>query len=144
LLEGTGGDPALWRIPQDNRRLVEAGAATSSWRALVGEMGGPWQAHFNKVAGKRSAQAGAALPVQLRWDEDWGHSGWSELGDDVRTRLGLDGIDLELPCPWDTPLGCRIRRITAPAWMLRGPIGEPVVADEGSELRYGRLGLRAE
>lgn len=153
LLEGADRGPVVWRIPQDNRRLVEAGTASDAWQALADELGGPWQAHLDEVAGKRSAQAGAAQIVKLRWDEDWEQGGWSDLGDDVRTRLGLDSVDLDLPQPWTTPLGSTIGRISAPAWMLRGPVGEPVVQDEGTELRlavantvlrYGRLGLRDE
>ncbi len=146
--------PAVWQIPLDNRRLVEAGASTAALQALAAEQGGPWQTHFDTVIAQRSAKAGAALPVQVRWDEAWdAHGGWSDLGEDVRTRLGLDGVDLELPQPWLTPLGSRIDRITAPAWMLRAPVDEVLVEDLGDELRlsvagtvlrYGRLGLSAE
>lgn len=147
-------DPAVWQIPRDNRRLVEAGASAAALRALAEELGGPWPVHVNTVVARRSAQAGAVLPVQVRWGEDWdSRGGWSDLGEEVRTRLGLDGVDVELPEPWTTPLGCAINRIAVPAWMLRGPWDEVLAEDLGDELRltvagtvlrYGRLGLRAE
>lgn len=149
LLEARSGE---WRIPHDNRELVEAGAGTAALQALAETLGGEWPAHAAAMAGQRSARAAAALPVRLQWDQAWSRAGWSELGEEVRTRLGLDGVDIELPQPWRTPLGGTIRRLTVPAWMLRGsgPFELTGCDDLGDRLRlsvgdvdlvYGRLGL---
>jgi CRISPR-associated endonuclease/helicase Cas3 len=152
LLEAMGGAP--FTLPADNRRLVEAGASTQALSALADRLGGPWIEHFQSIFAKASAQSGQALPLQVNWHKRWGEDGWSELGDDVRTRLGLDGMELVLRQPWTTPFGACIEALTVPAWMLGKTQELPVVQaqDEcdaelaievnGVSLRYGRLGLR--
>lgn len=151
---------ATWQIPRDNRRLVEAGASVQAWSDIADRLGGGWPQHFASVTGRQAAQAGQALPRLVQWNVGWRDGDWSDLGDDVRTRLGLDSVDVDLSTAWDTPLGARIERVSVPAWMLRGGDDAAVLAaqkdivdNEGcraleltvgeTRLRYDRLGLRA-
>ena len=145
-------------IPDHNRALVEAGVDAGRLQALAETMGGDWPKEFEQVIGKYSAKRAQASQVQVRWDRDWNDEPWSALNDEVRTRLGLDGIDIELLQPWTSPLGKRLTTFSVPPWLLSGIAGAteaPLITaqhDEGDTLRlevgghvlrYDRLGLRA-
>ncbi len=141
-------------IPDDNRALVEAGADPAKLQALADELGGDWPAFCNQIFGRHSAQAAQAWPVLVRWDRDWNDSQWSDLGDEVRTRLGLDGVDLDLLQPWTSPLGQQLTRLSVPRWMLPALNASSVIEQQDAEagvlhlqvagrsLCYDRLGLR--
>lgn len=143
-----------WLIPDHNRELVEAGADSTRLMGLADELAGDWPAFALQIFGKRSAQAGQAAPLLVRWDADWNDGHWSDLGDEVRTRLGLDGLDLDLPEPWISPLQQSLTRLSVPRWMLLGSAGLPQIEHQeadsqgltltvaGRQLRYDRLGLR--
>ena len=156
LLEDTATYPA-WLIPDHNRVLVEAGADSQRLLALADQMGGGWPAFGQQLLGKRAAEAGQAAPVLVRWSDDWNDAHWSDLGDQVRTRLGLDGIDIDLLQPWTSPFGQPLASLTVPRWMLPALAGAklpPSVEQQqvdgqaltlqvaGRSLRYDRLGLR--
>lgn len=157
LLEDTTTYP-VWSIPDHNRVLVEAGADSQRLMALADQMGGGWPKFGQDLLGKRAAEAGQASPVLVRWSDDWNDAHWSDLGDQVRTRLGLDGIDLDLLQPWTSPFGQPLIRLTVPSWMLpalagakRPPLVEQQQGDDRAltlqvadrSLHYDRLGLRA-
>ena len=154
VLEDTATYPELV-IPDHNRALVEAGVDASRLHALAESMGGDWPGAFVQVIGKYSAQAAQAGQVRVRWDRDWNEDSWSDLDDEVRTRLGLDAIDIELLQPWISPLGDRLTTLSVPQWMLLGVTETPLVTSQhdeghalrlevaGRSLRYDRLGLRA-
>ena len=142
-------------IPDQNRALVEAGVDAGRLQALAESMGGDWPADFNRVYGKDCAEAAKASYVRVRWDRDWNEDSWSDLDEVVRTRLGLDAIDIELLQPWISPLGNSLTKLSVPQWLLPGVTEAPLVTaqhDEGHALRlevagrslcYDRLGLRA-
>jgi hypothetical protein len=133
---------------------VEAGADTDQLDALAQTLSGLWPEHLQAVLGKCGAQAGQATYSLVRWDKPWAQAAWSDLGETARTRLGLNGVDVSLLQPWQTPLGCVIQGLSLPAWMLPSACeAGPVQAQEGSagELKfcvtgrwfcYDRLGLR--
>ena len=153
-LEDTVSYPALV-IPDHNRALVEAGADPDRLIALAEALGGGWPEFAIKLLGRQNAQGAQAWPVLVRWDRDWNDGQWSDLGDEVRTRLGLDGVDIDLLQPWTSPLGSLLQRLTVPRWMLPTLTGLPVVEQQagdaqalqlnvaGRRLHYDRLGLRA-
>lgn len=145
-------------IPTHNRDLVERTCGRAALAALAAQLGGAWQDHANLLYGKQGAQRTAAHLVCTDWAKPWREAVTDELSAPAKTRLGLDGIDLELPAPMDTPFGHRIDKLTVPAWMLPpGPQGEtpalPVVEQlrvidggfsfsvRGQPLRYDRHGL---
>lgn len=125
-LEDTATFPAL-EIPLHNRALVERSCSRGSLTLLADQLGGLWKSHLCDLEGKASAQSGQAVFSSFDWLKEWHEAAPGELSVDARTRLGLDGIDLELIEPWEaSPFGQRIDRLTAPAWML--PSGQ----DEGA------------
>ena len=154
VLEDTATYPELV-IPDHNRALVEAGVDAGRLHALAESMGGEWPGVFIEVIGKYSAQAAQASHVRVRWDRDWNEDSWSDLDDEVRTRLGLDAIDIELLQPWISPLGNSLTKLSVPQWLLPGVTETPLVTVQhaesdalrlevaGCSLRYDRLGLRA-
>lgn len=145
-------------IPSHNRDLVERSCGRAALASLAEKLGPEWQAHASALHGKHSAQRMAADFACIDWLKPWREAVPGELSTEARTRLGLDGIDLDLPTPQESPLGHRIERLTLPAWMLSGPQPEeggvpPVVTDlhaiaggflfsiRGERFRYDRYGL---
>ena len=117
-LEDTTTFPAL-EIPLHNRALVERSCSRAALSLLAERSGEAWKEHWKLLEGKVHAQGGQAELNSFDWLKEWREAMPGELNADVRTRLGLDGVELELPQPWDaSPFGQRIERLTAPAWML--------------------------
>jgi CRISPR-associated endonuclease/helicase Cas3 len=149
-------------IPTHNRELIERSCGRAALAALADDLGPEWQAHATALYGKHSAQRMAADYACIDWLQPWCKAVPGELSTEARTRLGLDGIDLELPVPQISPFGHRIERLTLPAWMLKQPpVGEdaspPVVENLralggggftfsvlGDRFRYDRHGLALE
>lgn len=145
-------------IPTHNRALVESTCGRPALQVLADLLGGPWPAHATDLQGKEYAQRSTAHFVCTDWQKPWKHAAVDELRPDARTRLGLDGIELELPVRARTPFGNSIHTLSVPAWMLpRAPKEEgqdkPVVEDlqgdaggfsfsvQRQPFRYDRHGL---
>jgi CRISPR-associated endonuclease/helicase Cas3 len=145
-------------IPTDNRALVEQTCGQQALAQLAEELAGPWPTHLQDMGGKASAQGSAALFHCVHWHAPWREAVPGELSTDARTRLGLDGIDLDLPPGTVSPFGHPLERLTLPVWMLRTPPDEgskqlPVVEDlkrddqglhfkvRGQDFDYTRWGL---
>lgn len=161
LLRDEVAFPAL-DIPTHNRELVERSCGRAILAAQAQALGPDWMAHAAALYGVQSAQRSAADFACIDWLKPWREAVPGELSIEARTRLGLDGIDLDLPVPQITAFGHRIERLTVPAWMLkRPPAGEgespPVVEDlqmlggqgftfsvRGEHFRYDRQGLAQE
>jgi len=147
-------------IPEDNRMLVEQACGALHLQALVETLGEPWKAHRTTLQGKAGAQRGQALYASIDWQKPWRDAVPGELSAEAKTRLGLDGIQVDLPKPQRTALGHEIKQLTIPVWMLPprsdGARTEPPpVQDlrqvgqslhfsvEGRAFVYDRLGLAA-
>jgi CRISPR-associated endonuclease/helicase Cas3 len=145
-------------IPRHNRELVESSCGRTALQALAEALGGPWPGHSRLLYGKQYAQRSAAGFVCIDWLEPWRAAVAGELTLEAKTRLGLDGIDMELPVRQTSPFGNPIDRLTVPAWMLPPlPAGDvapvPPVEDlrassggfgfsvRGQPFRYDRHGL---
>lgn len=117
-LEDSAAFPTL-QIPRHNRALVERSCSDGALSSLAANLGQAWQEHWKVLKGHASAQGSQALYSSFDWLKEWHKAAPGELGAEARTRLGLDGVDLELPQPWEaSPFGQRIDRLTVPAWML--------------------------
>lgn len=129
-------------IPRHNRALVERTCGAAALARLAEDLGGPWNDHLAEATGRAAAQGQHAQTVTVDWERPWREAEPGEMSMDVRTRLGLDGIDLELSTPWDSsPFGHRIERLTLPAWMLpSNGVLDAVPTAEAVE--YGRAELR--
>ena len=109
---------SLLDIPRDNRMLVEQACGAASLGALADTLGAAWQAHRNHLLGHASAQSSHALFHTTDWLKPWHEAVAGELDTEARTRLGLDGIDVELPALPRSVFGHELQRLTIPAWML--------------------------
>jgi CRISPR-associated endonuclease/helicase Cas3 len=145
-------------IPTHNRELVERTCGRAALQALAQELGGPWLSHSEELYGKGIAQGLMAQYACTDWQEPWHDAVANELDPEAKTRLGLDGIELELPPSQRSPFGHLIDKLTVPAWMLRGQPADvsaalPLVEDlhvfeggfcfsvRGQPFRYDRHGL---
>jgi CRISPR-associated endonuclease/helicase Cas3 len=145
-------------IPTNNRELVERACGRAALRALAEELGTVWKSHAEELYGKGVAQRMLADSACTDWQEPWRAAAANELNPEAKTRLGLDGIELDLPAGLSYPFGHSIDKLTLPAWMLpRWPESDapslPAVEDlqifdggfrfavRGQPFRYDRHGL---
>jgi CRISPR-associated endonuclease/helicase Cas3 len=130
-------------IPTHNRELVERTCSRRALGALAEELGGPWQDHANDLYGKSSAQRSAAHLACTDWQAPWHAAVANELNPEAKTRLGLDGIELELPAGLASLFKHLIDRLTVPAWMLPSwPAGEKPAVPAVEELQSLEGGLK--
>lgn len=108
----------LLDIPTDNRALVERCCGQPALEQLARNLGGPWLDHRQTLLGQASAQGSAALYQCVDWARPWREAVPGDLSTEAKTRLGLDGIDLELPPGTRSAFGHALERISVPAWML--------------------------
>jgi CRISPR-associated endonuclease/helicase Cas3 len=130
-------------IPQDNRALVERACAKASLQALAEALGGSWLAHRQALQGLGSAQASAALYQCIDWLQPWREAVPGELSPEAKTRLGLDGVQLQLPDNPTSPFGHALTELTLPVWMLPPvPGGDRAELPEVENLRAEHQRLR--
>lgn len=140
-------------IPADNRRLVEQATHEEALDALAKTLGGRWSAHRHGREGTLAAHEGEAAHACLRWTGEI--TPLPDLGEKIRTRLGVDDRLVELPAGTIGPFGHAITRLTMPGWWLKGAamVAEPtfsrdehgalVIGLDGAVFAYDRLGLRS-
>lgn len=147
-------DEPVWRIPEMNRRLVEGATHPEARAAEITRRGSAWHAYeMNMKGGEAATRIHAKLrllhrdqpfPDMFRCDEE-----------SVMTRLGAEGLVVELAPGAVGPFGVEVHRLAIPAhWKgLTPPEGavpvEPLA--DGfrlrlgeAVLRYGRAGLGRE
>ena len=152
-----------WRIPEMNRELVERTTHPDALKAITDELGDAWQIHATHMTGETLAKNLTAKNALIRYDKSFFGEDNREVvfGSDeerIRTRLGDEGIEVELDPPAPSPFGAEdITRLTIPHHLAPRLTGaatedEPVTPtlEEGgftfrmgeSRFRYDRLGLR--
>ena len=139
------------RTPSDNRALVERATHPTLLDALEREL--DWDAFGAKREGARMSDLQLArrhaLDLAKPFDEKFVFPAGEE---NVRTRLGTPGWQLDVVPPGTGPFGSAIRAVVVPGWMLDGAPPDEVVRptndDEGfsfevgsREFRYDRFGL---
>lgn len=153
---------AGWRIPEDNRRLVEAGVDPNRLEALAEQLGGRWASHEMATIARALAQARMAARVIERRDrplvdEDlrWVPRA-TEDAELLVTRLGERDLEVEFDPPFVSGFGQRVNRLRIPHHLTRDARApeEPVATEcVGSEVRfalesahfvYDRKGLHRE
>lgn len=152
-----------WRIPEMNRELVERTTHPDALKAITDELGDAWQDHEKQITGEGLAKKLTAQYALVHYDKSFFGEDNREVvfGSDeerIRTRLGDEGVEVELDPPAPSPFGAEaIAQLTIPyhlAPRLSGdtPDDHLVVhdlEDRGftfrmgeSRFRYDRLGLR--
>lgn len=123
---------AIWRIPEDNRDLVESATHPENSELLEEQWGGGWSERSAEVDGRAAAEQAAAKRHLL--DRTKGFRGLDFPQDEhVRTRLGDDGPRIKLGRPVEGPFGSPVQTFNLPAHMFRG--GAPTKAEIESSYR---------
>ncbi len=152
-----------WRIPEMNRELVERATHPDALKAITDELGDAWQDHEKQITGGTLAKNLTAQSALVRYGKSFFGEDNREVifGSDeerIRTRLGDEGVEVELDPPALSPFGAEaIAQLTihhhlAPRLSGEATDDQPVVPDpeDGgftfrigeSRFRYDRLGLR--
>jgi len=149
------GDRTPWSIPADNRELVEHATHPDRLQTVVAEGGDAWREHEKWVLGSELADRQAAGYVELDRSAPFGDELFPDDLDAVKTRLGRDDYQIELPDAPTGPFGAAIGEVTVSEWQLDEP-PETDEADavspfdggftlevEGHRFRYDRFGLES-
>ena len=152
-----------WRIPAMNRELVERATHPDALKAITDELGDAWQDHAAQITGGTLAKNLTAKSALVRYGKSFfGEDNRAVIfGSDeerIRTRLGDEGIEVELDPPAPSPFGAEaIAQLTIPHHLAPNLTGEatdgqpavPDLEDGGftfrmgeSRFRYDRLGLQ--
>lgn len=129
-------DEAVWTIPKDNRRLVEAATHPDALRRIEEEMG--WTDYAGQVVAKALAEAAHGSALSLDRSAPFPDAkDYPDRDEVVQTRLGAMGPVLRLPEDTVGPFGAPVTRLAPPAHWCRGLTGEEEVhaAAEGGGLR---------
>jgi CRISPR-associated endonuclease/helicase Cas3 len=136
-----------WRIPRDNRHLVEHGTHPEALGPIITELG--WTKPASQLRGgvfADEAEAGRAL---RDWDVDFGDPMESEPTDErFGTRLGEEDLLLHFDPPLRTPLGQTSTTLRVPHWMCRDwpregqeADGNAVLENPNAKVTYDAHGL---
>src|SRR5690606_7130520 len=115
------------RIPQDNRRCVEAATHPQCLATLTGER---WTRHAQHVEGVQLAHALAAGHASAPFHQPFGELEFNEDGDRVVTRLGADNLQLPLEHPIRSPFGQTLRELVIPGHMAPEDLPEVVSVED--------------
>ena len=136
-------DQPVWTIPGMNRNLVERATHPELLFELAQALGDRWLSHETKTFGLPAAEAGVARKHAFTRKEEFNEQFvFSDIDEDVRTRLGEDGPRIELAEPVPGPFGTPVRTFNLPAHMFRN--GRPAKEDiqnARAEPREGGLTL---
>ena len=161
ILEATrrlvAGDPE-WVIPSINRWLVERATHREALEAITEELGGGWLDHAYRVKGGELAEGltarGAVAVRDKSFCRDNHEVTFGSLEDRIRTRLGDEGIEVDLDPPQPSPFGVgEIKRMVVPRrWLPERWEDDPAVPEHpadgftfsvgGRQFLYNRLGLQ--
>jgi CRISPR-associated endonuclease/helicase Cas3 len=146
-------DRAPWTIPADNRTLVERATHPGRLQDVVTDGDDAWREHEKWVLGSELADRQAAGYVELDRSAPFGDELFPDDLDAVKTRLGRDDYQIELPTAPTGPFGAAIGTVSISEWQLGEP-PESDTADDvtpteggftlevgGRRFRYDRFGL---
>lgn len=158
------GDGTTWRIPDDNRRLVEGATSKAARSVLARRFGPAGDAAELRVSARTMFQDERRRAVSWSFQDapdavKLCEGGLFETGADgeAATRLGLSDVRIEVPAPFPSPFGpWTIGAVIVPGWLALAlalpedgsatwrPAGDEVeLTIEGHMARftYGPLGL---
>ena len=144
----------VWHIPAMNRALVEAATHPQALETLAAAHG--WTAYRQRVVGRALAEMRTADLVTLDRTKPFidGNGNVHCFPDDekIRTRLGEEGVIMDLPVGTIGAFGAPVHRLALPAHWSQGLTGEEIAqVDPGPPIRvtvsdrvmrYGPMGLQ--
>jgi CRISPR-associated endonuclease/helicase Cas3 len=101
-----------WRIPEDNRYLVEKGTHPDYLKQIVDEQGDKWEAHQRYLFGEELADKQLPDLVGIDRSKPFGEEGFAEDLEQIKTRLGTDNYTVELPESMEGPFGNIIEEVS--------------------------------
>ncbi len=107
-------EEGVFTFPQDNRRFVESAVHPEALKSLTGSR---WDAHGQRMDGEVLAKVIAASSAIANYDEYFGQFAFTELGERIVTRLGMDSLQLPLESPIVSPFGATIYDMVIPGHM---------------------------
>ena len=142
-----------------NREIVERATHPAALESIVQELGDGWRVHANSVTGGELAERLTGQNAIIRRDKSFftdNHDVLFRTAEErIRTRLGDEGIDVELAPPPPSPfeLGQPIDRMVLPfRWLGGAEVDAPVApktfcggfsfAIGDRSYQYDRRGLR--
>ncbi|MCB9944573.1 MAG: CRISPR-associated helicase Cas3' [Geminicoccaceae bacterium] len=141
----------VWRIPADNRRLVEQGTHPGILRNLAEELGPSWMSSWQDHFGRNLQQGLFGKANSIDYSLNFSKTVWPDSAEKLATRLGLRDLLLPLDRPFTSPFGNRLTHLRVPRWMAPDDLPEEeavleVIGDEtlklgDQTLAYGRHGL---
>ena len=144
----------VWRIPEMNRRLVEAATHPERTQALLNDKGEVWASYERKLGGAEAAERSVARMRRLDRGMPYDDLHFPNADERVMTRLGEDGVVLTFEPRPVGPFGNPISQITLPARWSAGissadaeaarasPVADGLVLSIGErQFSYSRKGL---
>lgn len=146
-----------WRIPDDNRRIVERTTHPARLAAITEELGEAWVAHERYVQGKTLGERSHGRLVTIDRTRNYYEANALEDTELVKTRLGNDDWTVEFDEPRIGAFGQPVRSLSIPDyWMPKidddddslTPQSVEETADRiafsvaGRRFEYDRFGLR--
>lgn len=133
-----------WVIPSMNRMLVESATHPEKIEAINQELGSAWGDYWNNIYGKNIADAMAANNIALRTDATFSEIKFPEANEEkIRTRLGAEGAQINLPDGLIGPFGNKIKSITLPTHWSYGVnkrlTVEAILSGDGIKLKIGNV-----
>ena len=116
-----------WRIPEMNRELVERATHPNCLAAVIAEKGAAWDRYDRDFGGAEAAKAMIAKLNALDRKEDYAALRFPGSDERIMTRLGEEGLILNLHAGLIGAFGLPITRIALPAHWSRGISGEEEV-----------------
>ncbi len=114
------GEHPIWTIPKMNRMLVERATHPDLLRELAEELRGRWLSHEQKTFGFSAAEAKLASSHALTREEEFNERlVFSDIDEQVRTRLGEDGPRIVLADPVPGPFGNDVQTFALPSHLFR-------------------------
>ncbi len=114
---------SIWAIPDMNRMLVERATHPELLRELAETLGGDWLSHEQKAFGLIAAEAGIGRSHSFTRNENFDERFlFSDIDENVRTRLGEDGPRIVLAGPVTGPFGQLVQTFALPAHLFRGSL----------------------
>ena len=149
-------DEPLWRIPEMNRRLVEAATHSERITVLLKEKGEAWKSYDRQLGGVKAAERSLGDLQRLDRSQQYESLSFPNLDERIMTRLGEEGVVLTFDPSPQGPFGNQITRITLPARWSAGissndaeavqthPVPDGLMFTAADRnFKYSRLGLQS-
>ncbi len=149
-------DEPLWRVPEMNRRLVEAATHPERIIALLKEKGETWKRYDRQLGGVKAAERGLGDLQRLDRNQPYESLSFPHLDERIMTRLGEEGVVLTFDLRPQGPFGTPITQITLPARWSAGILSDDAEAVQthplpdglmftvgGRNFKYSRQGLQS-